>query len=362
MSDAGDLRARAVVLATGGYGQVYAATTQPGGRHRRRAGPRPARGRRGRRRRVGAVPPHRALDRSRCRGPAGPGLRGGARRGRRPRRPGRTPDHARAPTRWPTSPPATSCPRPSPPTCTRPARTTSSSTPPHLGADFLARRFPGITRRLPRRRRRPGPRAGPGRAGRALRLRRRGRRPRRPHHGAGPVRRRRGRLHRRPRRQPAGVELHHRGAGGGPPVRRAARCRPARLRRAGRAGRPVEPSTPSRATPSPRPPPGTPACSATRPGLPALARTLATAPRLGPGRPLDLAAVEATALHTVATLLCAPRRWPAPRAAAATGAPTHPGDPARSGRSAWSTASTPPGTCTLRTEPVRTLGDDRVVA
>ena len=70
---------------------------QPGRRHRRRAGPRAAGGRRDRRRRDGAVPPHRALDRARRRGPAGPGLRGGARRGRRSRRPVRTTDHARRP-------------------------------------------------------------------------------------------------------------------------------------------------------------------------------------------------------------------------------------------------------------------------
>jgi L-aspartate oxidase len=40
-------------------------------------------------------------------------------------------------------------------------------------------------------------------------------------------------------------------------------------------------------------------------GLTALARVLAAAPRLDPGTPLDLAAVETTALHTVATVLCA---------------------------------------------------------
>jgi L-aspartate oxidase len=40
-------------------------------------------------------------------------------------------------------------------------------------------------------------------------------------------------------------------------------------------------------------------------GLTRLAGTLAAAPRLGPDEQLDLAAVEATALHTVATVLCA---------------------------------------------------------
>jgi L-aspartate oxidase len=38
-------------------------------------------------------------------------------------------------------------------------------------------------------------------------------------------------------------------------------------------------------------------------GLTSLAGTLAACPRLGPGRALDLAAVETTALHTVATVL-----------------------------------------------------------
>jgi L-aspartate oxidase len=40
-------------------------------------------------------------------------------------------------------------------------------------------------------------------------------------------------------------------------------------------------------------------------GLARLARTLAAVPHLAPGRPLDLAAVETTALHTAATLLAA---------------------------------------------------------
>ena len=51
--------------------------------------------------------------------------------------------------------------------------TTSGWTRPHLGAEFVGRPLPRHRRGLPRRRVRPGPRAGPGRAGRALHLRRR---------------------------------------------------------------------------------------------------------------------------------------------------------------------------------------------
>jgi L-aspartate oxidase len=40
-------------------------------------------------------------------------------------------------------------------------------------------------------------------------------------------------------------------------------------------------------------------------GLTSLAGALGSVPRLGPGEPLDLAAVETTALHTAATVLCA---------------------------------------------------------
>jgi L-aspartate oxidase len=95
-------------------------------------------------------------------------------------------------------------------------------------------------------------------------------------------------------------------------------------------------------------------------GLTALARRLATAPRLGPGRPLDLAALETTALHTVATLLSAAalartesrgchRRTDAPR--------TRPGWEVRLVHRLDAA-----GHLHIRTEPVRTLADDLVVA
>ena len=86
-------------------------------------------------------------------------------------------------------------------------------------------------------RRRPGDRADPGRAGRALRLRRRTDRPGRAHQHPRPVRVRRGGLHRRARRQPAGQQLAAGGPGLRPADRRRHRPRPAAAGRAGAAGR-----------------------------------------------------------------------------------------------------------------------------
>ena len=77
---------------------------------------------------------------------------------------------------------------------------------------------------LPRRRHRPLPPADPGLARRPLPDGRRGHRPRRPHQPPRPVRRRRGRLHRRPRRQPPRLQLPPRGRG----LRRPHRHRPGR--------------------------------------------------------------------------------------------------------------------------------------
>ena len=62
-------------------------------------------------------------------------------------------------------------------------------------------------------RHRPGPAADPGRAGRALRLRWDRHRPARAYLGARAVRLRRGGLHRRARREPAGLQLAAGGAG-----------------------------------------------------------------------------------------------------------------------------------------------------
>ena len=77
----GVLRAPAVLLATGGYGQLYASHDQPGHGDRRRRGARPARRRPGGRPGVRAVPPDRALHRPGDRAAAA-GHRGGPRRGR----------------------------------------------------------------------------------------------------------------------------------------------------------------------------------------------------------------------------------------------------------------------------------------
>ena len=77
----GAVRARAVVLATGGIGQVYAVDDQPERVDRRRRRRRAAR--RGGRPRPGvrAVPPDGGLARPAVAGPAAAGQRGGARRG-----------------------------------------------------------------------------------------------------------------------------------------------------------------------------------------------------------------------------------------------------------------------------------------
>ena len=141
---------------------------------------------------------------------------------------------------------------------------------------------------------RPGARAGPGLAGRALHDGRSRHRPRRTHGAAGPLRRGRVRLHGRPRRQPARVELDARV----PRLRPARRARRARASRAARLGR-------AAARPPPRPPvdAGAPrralartrACSATRAGLERLLG--ATAPARAPRRASALAREESRGGH-----------------------------------------------------------------
>ena len=99
---------------------------------------------------------------------------------------------------------------------------------------------------LPGRRDRPGPRADPGDAGRALRVRRRRHRRRRAHDGARALRRRRGGAHGPARREPAGVELAaggpRRGCPGGPGGGR----RPRRAPPGGRAASPRRRCSPRR--------------------------------------------------------------------------------------------------------------------
>ena len=218
----GAAHGRAVVLATGGLGQVYSATTNPLGRHRRRHGGRAARRRR-------SWPTWSSCSSTRpCCGSAR------ARSGQQPLiseavrgegaflvdGDGRA-LHAGPSTSWPTSRRATWWPRRSSTGCARPAPTTSGSTPGTSGAAFLERALPLDRRALPRARLRPGDRADPGRAGPALRLRR-GRAPTCDGRSslAGPLRVRRGRLHRRARRQPARLQLAARGAGLRAPHRR----------------------------------------------------------------------------------------------------------------------------------------------
>ena len=206
--DVVDVRADAVVLATGGSGCLYPHTTNPevatgdGIAAALRAGA--ERGRPG----VLPVPP----DGARRAGHVAR-LRGGARRGRDPRRRDgerfmldANPDGELAPR----DVVARAIARQMAAQGGRPC----SSTPPALGAAFLARRFPldaacreaGST----------GRRARPGHPRRALPDGRRHHRPRRAHDPARPLRRRRGRPHRRARREPARLQL----AAGGGRVRR----------------------------------------------------------------------------------------------------------------------------------------------
>ena len=173
----GAVRCRAVVLASGGLGQVFSQTTNPAVVDRRRDGA-GLPGRRGAARpRVRAVPPDRDVARPRLPWPAAADLRGGARRGRLPRRLGGPAGSCRACTSWPTWRPATWSRRRSPAGCWRPATRTCGSTPGTWARRALGDALPDDPRHLPAVRRRPGDRADPGRAGLPLRLRWRRHRP-----------------------------------------------------------------------------------------------------------------------------------------------------------------------------------------
>ena len=122
---------------------------QPGGLHRRRGGARAAGRRRRHRRRVRPVPPDRADGAGRpgrrAVAAAAAGLRGDARRGRPPRRRATASGSWSASTNSPSSRRATWWPRASTGCCSRPAPTTSSSTP------GTSRTSPSASRRSPRR-------------------------------------------------------------------------------------------------------------------------------------------------------------------------------------------------------------------
>ena len=120
----------------------------------------------------------------------------------------------------------------------------------HLGEAFWEQRFPTILATCRSLRRRPGHRADPGRPRLPLRVGRGGHRPVGPHVGARPVRHRRGRLLRRARGQPAGLQLPAGGAG----------VLPAHLRRAARRAR----RSSARPPPTGVRPGSSPATSATR--------------------------------------------------------------------------------------------------
>ena len=89
----------------------------------------------------------------------------------------------------------------------------------HLGAGVLGAAVPDDPRHHQVARHRPGHRADPGRSRLPLRLRRGTHRPVRAHRPPRPLRDRRGRLLGSPRRQPAGVQLAARGVGVLPPDR-----------------------------------------------------------------------------------------------------------------------------------------------
>ncbi len=219
----GAVHCRAVVLATGGLGQVFSQTTNPARLDRRRDGARAARRGDAARPRVRAVPPDGDVPRPRLPRPAAADLRGRARRGRVPGRLRRQPVHAGRPRARRPRParrggegdhPADERDRPPAHVARRP--------PPRCGV--LGEALPDHPRHRPLARRRPGDRAAAGLARLPLRLGRRAHRPPRPVRRARPLRHRRGRLLRRARRQPAGLQLPARGAGLLPPDRgRAAR-------------------------------------------------------------------------------------------------------------------------------------------
>ena len=173
----GAVRCRAVVLASGGLGQVFSQTTNPAGRDRRRDGA-GLPGRRGAARPgVRAVPPDRDVARPRLARPAAADLRGGPRRGRVPRRLGGQPVHAGRPRAGrPGAPrrrrqgdhPADDRDRP-------PAHVARCAPP--RASDVLGEAVPDHPGDLPAARRRPGHRADPGRARLPLRLGRRRDRP-----------------------------------------------------------------------------------------------------------------------------------------------------------------------------------------
>ncbi len=125
----GAVHARAVVLATGGMGQVFSQHHQPVGLDRRRRRARAARRRGGRRPRVRAVPPDRAVPRRRLDRPAA--ARVARRCAARARSSSTSTASASSPpttTRSPTSRRATSSPRRSTGACASAATTTSCST------------------------------------------------------------------------------------------------------------------------------------------------------------------------------------------------------------------------------------------
>ena len=259
-----------------------------------------------------------------------------------------------APTRWPTSPRATSSRPRSPPTCARPASDHVFLDATHLGADFLARRFPGIVRACRDAGFDLDPRAGAGRR----------RPPTTPAAGWWPT----------STAAPSVAGLFAVGEVACTGVQGANRLASNSITEglvaARRCAALLAADLPAHAEPVPARRAATAIDPAARTTITAATTRDAGVLRDGGGPraagrragrrpppatgPLDLAAVETTALHTAATLLAAAAPRGAWRAAAATAAPTSP-DPTRVGGAPGAPAATTPAGVHTRTEPVRSL-------
>ncbi len=293
-------RATHTVIATGWRGSVLCGHHESAAVHRRRRRDGAASRGRGRRRRVHAVPSHRApppVDAA-----AAP-LRSIARRGRDPARRATASHSWPRSTRSPTSRHATSWPRRSAGDSTSAGSITCGSMPP-VSMSFPAR-FPTIWAGLPVRRARPHTRLAAGRACGALPLRRGLHRSRRRHDASRTLGMRRGGVHRRARREPPGVELVARGSRVRGARGRGDRPRQGRARRhrcAARTWRPEHASAWPPAAPAPgaRDPRGAPADHDPRRRRRCGARRASSAPR--PRSPAWFPTdIEERNLHAVST-------------------------------------------------------------
>ena len=239
------------VLASGRARPGVRADHEPGGFHRRRHGARAPRRGHAPRPGVRPVPPDGDVPRRGLHGPAAADLRGGARRGRVPRRLRGQPVHAgRARARRPRA--ARRGRQGDHPPDERDRSSAHVAGRPPPGSSVLGEAVSHDPGHRPLARRRPGDRADPGRPGLPLRLRRRPHRPRGALRRTRPLRHRRGRLLRRARRQPAGLQLAARRTGLLPPDRRRAAGRAPAMVGAGRRRAAPPAWCPARCGPSSR--------------------------------------------------------------------------------------------------------------